>query len=34
MREFTLNLFSIEYVFDWIVSIVVLVGVVIYLIKK
>lgn len=34
MREFALNLFSIEYVFDWIVSIVVLVGVVIYLIKK
>ncbi len=34
MKEFALNLFSIEYVFDWIVSIIVLVGVVIYLIKK
>lgn len=34
MRELALNLFSIEYVFDWIVSIVVLVGVVVYLIKK
>lgn len=34
MRELALNLFSIEYVFDWIVSIVVLIGVVIYLIKK
>lgn len=34
MREFALNLFSIEYIFDWIVSIIVLVGVVIYLIKK
>lgn len=34
MKEFALNFFSIEYIFDWIVSIVVLVGVVIYLIKK
>ena len=34
MREFALNLFSIEYIFDWIVSIVVFIGVIIYLIKK
>ena len=34
MRELAINLFSFSYVFDWIFSIIVLIGVIIYLIKK
>lgn len=34
MRELAIDLFSFSYVFDWIFSIVVFIGVIIYLIKK